>query len=326
MKCARLYLTAITLLSGALQVHAQQVSLPEYTMEQRWERLGFLMVGMQAAAIALGESNGMTPDEVGKFIGEFFSTSWLGGAEASQYLTGLYRNFMAMPGATAEVVSATPTGVTARFNRPGARKYGPGGRVMGVSGEQIEAMNVVIDEVIADWVGVSFEQRQDGDFNVVTLGTEYGPIVASDDIRWARGSYLSWLNSLQLLSLRMSTGMSAAEVGAADAELYGPTWSASTPWRLYRGMVWNQMSDPDTDCEVLSASPDEVRAKCREHYRDVVTQNQQRFNVTAEDVFESGRAFASGIAEHLGLRWEETLQGGFRMITSAAVKRMDIGP
>ena len=45
--------------------------------------------------------------------------------------------------------------------------------------------------------------------------------------------------------------MSAQEMGAADAELYAPTWNADTPWRFFRGMVWNQMSDPDTDCEVF---------------------------------------------------------------------------
>jgi hypothetical protein len=136
-------------------------------------------------ADALGESNDMTAEEVGRFVGEYFSTSWLGGAEASQYLNGLYRNFMAMPGATADVMRSTPTTVTARFNRPGTRKY--------------------------------------------------GPIVASDDIRWARGTYLSWLTWMPLLSLRMENGLSAAEIGAADAELYGPTWSARTPWQLFRG-------------------------------------------------------------------------------------------
>lgn len=315
MKRPYLPLALAAMFAGNSGVHAQELTLPEYTMEQRWERLGFLMVGMQAAAVALGESKGMSPEEVGEFIGHFFATSWLGGAEAGQYVTGVYRNFMAMPGAAAEVLSSSPTAATVRFNRPDERKHGPGRRTMGVSAESIQAMNLATNKVVAEWVGVAFDQRSDGDFDIATFETEYGPIVASEDIRWARGSYLSWLNTLQLLSMRMQDGMSAAEVGAANAELYGPTWNARTPWRLFRGMVWNQMTDPDFECEVLSASPTEVRARCRQQYVALVTQNEARFGVTAQDVFESGRAFASGIAEQMGLRWTETLEGEYRVIT-----------
>jgi hypothetical protein len=294
---------------------AQEIKLPEYTVEQRWQRLASLMVGWEAAMVAFGEAKGMSAEEVGTWVGEFFSTSWLSGAEASQLLVGMNRNFMSMPDATVEIVATTPTTVTARLNRPAEERLGPGRRTMGVPGDDIQTMLSAVDDAIAAWVGVRLSRQVQGDHDVLTLETEYGPIQASDDLRWARGSYLSWLTFLQLMSLRMQDGMTAAEIGAADAELYAPTWTADTPWRFFRGIVWNQMSDPNTDCEVLSASPDEVRARCRQHYRDLVERNASRFNVTPEDIFESGRAFAMGVADYLELAWTETLEDGYRMIT-----------
>ena len=315
-------LTAFTVVASAaaisipaVPVRAQDVQLPTYSTEQRWDRLAFLNLGWQAAFVALGREKGMTPEEVGQFAGEFFAPGWIGGAEGVQLLRGFYRNFMSLPGASVEVVGSTPTSVTARFNRPIDAWLAPGGSTMGVTRAEIDAMFEAIDAAIAEWVGVSVERRADGDHDVLTFTTEYGPIRAGDEIRCSRGAYRSWLTGRQLMSLQMASGLSAREVGEADAKLYGPGWTARTPWQLYRGMVWNWMTDPDTHCEVLSASPTEVRARCALNYRQVVEQNQERFNVTVQDVFESNRAFAAGVADQLGMQWTETLDGDDRVIT-----------
>lgn len=297
---------------------AQDLQLPEYTVEQRWDRLAFLTVGLQAALVALGDEHGMTPEETGQWLGEFFSDTWLSGAEASQLLTGMNRNFMAFPGASVEVLASTPTTVTARFNRPQEEYFGPAGETIGVPGEDILTMLAASDDAVAEWAGVAVERRAEDDADVLTLETLYGPIEASPEIRWARGSYLSWLTWLQFMSHRMADGTTAREIGEQDAELYGPSWSARTPWRFFRGMIWNQMTDPNAECEVLSASPTEVRARCAQHYRQVADQNEARFGVTAQDVFEANRAFAEGVAEHLGMVWTEELVDGSRMITVTA--------
>jgi len=310
--CATLH--ASTLL-GISPLFAQDIELPEYTTEQRWQRLGTLMVGWQAAMVAFGEAQGMSAEEVGMWVGEFFSKGWLSGREASQMLRSFNRNFMAMPDAFVEVIDTTPTSVTARHNHPIEPFLGPGGRSNGVSGDEISTMLRALDDVIAEWNGVGLEREVQSEYDVLTMKTKYGPIRASDRIRWNRNAYLSWLNWLQLLSMRMESGMTAQEVGAADAEIYGPGWGSQTPWQLYRGMVWNWMTDPDADCETLSASPEEVQARCKQHYREVVEGSQEYHNVTPEDVFESGRAFAVGVADQLGMVWIETLEDGYRMIT-----------
>ena len=305
----------IALLALAPPVQAQDLELPDYSDDQRWERLAFLMVGWEAAIIALGKEHDMTPAETGAWVGEFFSQGWLGGAEAAQFMRGTYRNFMSFPGAEAEMLSSTPTTASVRFNRPGDAYLQAGGQVLGVSSDDIHAMMRELNGTIADWVGVELEQRAEGDHDVLSMETLYGPIRASNESRWARGSYLSWLTWLQYFSTRMSSGATAVEVGAEDAEMYGPGWTARTPWALFRGMLWNQMSDPNMECEVLSASPEEVRAHCPQHYLAVVEQNEERFGVTSDDIFESSRAFAEGVAEQLGMRWSEELDDGNRVIS-----------
>jgi hypothetical protein len=304
----------VSIVLGARPLPAQEVTIPEYTPEQRWNRLALLVNGSRAALVALGREHGMTPEQTGQWLGKFFSQDWLSGAEAGQLLWGMHRNFMAMPGATVEVLASTPTSVTARFNRPEESQFGAGNRVIGIPGEDIQAMTRAMDAAIAEWAGVAIEHRAEADHDILTLTTKYGPIEASDGLRWARRSYLSWINWLELMSVRKQAGLSARQIGEAGAKLYGPGWTARTPWQLFRGMVWNFMSDINTECEVLSASPSEVRGRCREDYRQLVLNQQERTGVTPEDVFESGRAFAVGVADQLGMRWEESLVDGYREI------------
>jgi len=175
-------------------------------------------------------------------------------------------------------------------------------------------MMMALNRTLAEWVGVTLEHRADGEWDVLTFTTKYGPIQASDHLRWGRQSYLSMLTWLQFMSLQKKQGLSARQIGEADAKLYGPGWTARTPRQLFRGMAWNWMSDMNTECEVLSASPTEVRGRCPMPYREMILNNQEQTGVTPEEVFESGRAFAIGVADQLGMRWEESMVNGFREI------------
>lgn len=301
----------------ALPLNAQSsdLQLPEYTATQRWQRLAGGAVWWQAALLEFGKEQGMTPEEVGAWVGEFFSQGWLGGQEASPFAVALNRNHMGWPDASSEVLSSTPTSVTIRFNRPWEAVVGPDGQLGGVTSPEFQAMSRAANLAVADWVGIDVAWDEEEDHDVLTLRTEYGPIRASNDLRWARGAYLSWLDGFALLEMKMESGMTAREVGRAAGELYGPGWTATTPWRLYRGMTWNAMGDPNTDCEVLSASPDEVRARCSTAYTELrVSQAANYFDITAEDVLENWQAFAESVAEQLGMRWEESRSDGYRMI------------
>ena len=75
------------------------------------------------------------------------------------------------------------------------------------------------------------------------------------------------------------------------------------------------MGDPNTDCEVLSASPTEVRARCATGYTEQrINQSSAYSSVTLEDVLQNGRAFAVSVAEQLGMSWEESWANGYREI------------
>ncbi|HSG09948.1 MAG TPA: hypothetical protein VLA36_16430 [Longimicrobiales bacterium] len=304
-------------LCGVEPVIAQQsdVELPEYTAEQRWQRLANGAVWWQAAMLAFGKQQGMTPEEIGAWVGDFFSQGWLGGQEAAPFAVAMNRNHMSWPGASAEVLASTPTTVQVRFNRPWEDVIGPDRRLGGSTTGEFQAMQRATNMAVADWVGIDVAWDEQEESDVLTLRTEYGPIQASDDIRWARGAYLSWNSFFNLLELRMQSGMTARDVGIANGELYGPGWTATTPWQLFRGMLWNAMGDPNTDCEVLSASPSEVRARCAIAYTaERIGQSSAYFDVTLDDVLESGRAFAESVAEQLGMRWEESWDDAYRTI------------
>lgn len=68
---------------------------------------------------------------------------------------------------------------------------------------------------------VDLQRTREADHDVLTFTTEYGPLVAGDDIRWARSSFFDWLSGIQLMALRKAQGLSAREVGEV-AEAGGP--------------------------------------------------------------------------------------------------------
>lgn len=298
----------------SLIAQSTDIELPEYTDEQRWRRAATGTLSFQAALIAMGRERGMSAEEVGVWVGEFFSQAWVGGLEARQLVVGMYRNHMSSPGASAEILETSPTTVKARFNRPMDPVIGADRQHLGVSADEFYAMYGGTSTAVADWVGVELTRDSQDDHDVLTMTTQYGPIQISDRSRWGRQAGLSSQTWYRLLELRMQSGMTAREVGQADGELYGPGWSSTTPWSLFRGMVRNQMGDPTTDCEVLSGSPDEVRGRCVITAVLRVRQSSNYVSVTVEDVLESGRAFAESVAEQRGMVWEESWDDTHRTI------------
>jgi len=297
---------------------AQDAELREYTTEQRWRRQGRLLVDLYSAVVALGEANDMTAEEVGSWIGEFYvERGWMTGMDADGFTRWLHRNVTSMTGAEAEVVGSDPDSITVRFNRPVESRMGAGDQNLGVSAGEIGAMLRAIDEAIAEGVGIGLEREIAEDHDVLTITSLYGQFdVANNDIRWARAGFFNWLNWLQFMSAQKASGKTAREIGEADAALHAPGWSGSrTPWQLLRGMIWNEMSNPNAECEVLSASADEVRARCRQYWIGVVEANEESFGVTPEDVYESGRAFRQGVAEYLGMKWSQEIVDGWVVMT-----------
>lgn len=306
---------AFLILAGPSAAQDAELRLPEYTDQQRWQRLALNLVWTQAALLELGKEKGMTPEEVGRWAGSFYARGWLGGQEAGSYAVAMNRNHMGWPGAAAEVLAASATTAEIRFNRPWESVIGPDRQIGGQTTAEFREMIRAVNEEISAWVGIDVAWEEGEDQDVLRLRTEYGPIQASNDIRWARGAFLSWNGVFTVLEMKKEAGMTAREIGLEAGELYGPGWTATTPWRLLRGMLWNAMGDPNTECEVLSASPAEVRATCDITYTaQRVRQGGTYFDVTLADVLENNRAFAESVAEQLGMRWEESWDDARRTI------------
>ena len=310
------FVLAFLFLAGRPLIAQQSaVELPEYTDQERWERLGMNASWWQAAFLELGKVNGMTPEEVGEFFADYYSQAWTGGRTAEGVLFYLHRNHMAWPGASVEVISSAPAVVTARFNRPMDTYIGADEAFGGHTADEVYAMRRAADVALADFLGATAEKESDNGDDILTLETQWEPINAGNDMRWARGAYLAWVNQLRLLDLQMKGGLTAREAGLENARLYAPGWAAQTPWALFRGMTWNGMTDPAQECEVLEASAEEVQARCRIHFAATVEGLSGYYDVTVEDVLESWRGFAEGIAEHLGMRWDETWNEEWRTFT-----------
>lgn len=305
---------SILLLRGPIAAQQPDIELPEYTDQQRWERLGMNCAWWQAGLLELGKVNGMSPEEVGKFMAKYYSQAWTGGFEAATVLYYLNRNHMAWPGATMEILSSSPTAVSARFNRPLDTYIGEDGVFGGHSAEEIHAMRRAAEVALVDFLGATLEKEEEDGHDVLTVQARYDGINAATAQRWYRLAYLSGNWEMTVLDLMMKQGMTAQQIGEHWAKTYGPAWESETPWQLYRGMTWNLMTDPLAECEVLSASADEVRARCRIFQDLRVQQSTDYTDVTLEDVLVSGRAFAEGVAEQRGLQWEESWDEEWRTI------------
>jgi hypothetical protein len=312
-----LLLVALLVPAGApVEAQTREFELPEYTDQQRWNRLAFGLVSFQAALLELGKKHGMSPEEVGAFTGEFFSSGWLAGIESTPFAVALNRNHMGYPNATAEVVSYDDWEVEVRFNRPWEEWVGLDRQMMAITSDEFLAMQRGLHLALSERVGITTTWDEDGDHDVLTLRTDYGPITADDNLRYGRMAYLGFLTSTQLLDEQMKrSGLSARDLGLQQGDLFAPSWGSVTPWGLFRGMTWNALAwDRTYDCEVVSASPEEVNARCTHTFEQRIGQVSGYFDVTVDDLLENLRGFAERVAEHRGMRWEETWEPGVRII------------
>jgi hypothetical protein len=150
---------------------AQTPQWPDYTQEQRWSRMAQLGTLGVVAAMAYAKEQGASLEEFGRWWGDLFAPSW---GQAGTYgpvevMRGMRRNFLSWPTMEVEVLSQTETSVTARVNRPWAAYFGDSGSWYGVSLEEYERVNSMFMRRIADYHGLTFEERRDGDGLVLTF-------------------------------------------------------------------------------------------------------------------------------------------------------------
>jgi len=293
-----------------------QGDLPQYTDQQRWQRTATLSLSSMASLVALGKSRGMTIEEIGTWLGNFYRDGWTGGLDARQLAVSFRRNNLSHPAGKVEMVTYTDSLVVARYFDPNLAQIGPDDDYYGMSRGEYLQINRLVDRIIADWVGVSLEERQDGDWTVATMRNKYEAPRASTNLRWRRSAVLATDFLLSSVHAAKAAGKTPAQAGQADATLWKSTWSGvDTPWRLFRGMTWNNMLDPNLVCTVQSATATQVKARCNRPWLGTVRNLEATTKVTVAEFEAYWLAYEQGIADAIGMTWQVTLDGEDRLIT-----------
>lgn len=315
----RMLLTAATL-GGATLAMAQGAApaIPEYTNDQRWGRLAFLNLSAFATEVALGKSRGMTVDEIGKWLGDYYTATWAGGLDARQFAISIRLNSMSHPASRVELPTFTDSLVVMRLNTPELADFGPDRRLRELTLDEHRTLLRHINQRIADHVGVALEQRYDGDWLVLTMRNRYQAPRASDELRWNRAAFVNKVFGVNVIFFAKAAGKTPLAAGTEAGKTWASTWTASdTPWRLFRGMVWNAMTDPNLVCEVQSASSSMVRGKCNRPWIATVQANAERTGVSVEDYEAYMLGTEQAVAASLGMSWNVQVDGDYRVITAS---------
>jgi hypothetical protein len=155
-------------------LNAQLVDLTdERTAEQKWIRSVNLIDFMWIAIIGHGKSLGQTPEQVGKFIGEFAAPSWgaTGSRTLASFVRGMYRNYNLYADLEFEVLSETEAEVHVRMNIPYVSSFGENGERNGVTLEELQQVIFLGYEGIADHLGFDMTHEINGDWIECTVKT-----------------------------------------------------------------------------------------------------------------------------------------------------------
>jgi hypothetical protein len=291
-------------------------SLPEYTNDQRWGRLAYLELSGMVSEIALGKTKGMTVDEIGAWLGEFYTRGWVGGLDARQMATSFRLNNLSHPQARVEMTTFTDTLVVMRSFATDVADFGPDRQNLGVTIDEYRKVFAHVNRIIADHVGVALDQRYDGDWLVLTMRNGYRLPQAAAEQRWARAANSFKLATLDVIRGAKASGKTARDAGAESAKVWAGTWSAvDTPWRLFRSMTWNSMVDPNYVCDLESANATMVRARCNRPWVATVNAQAERTGVSLADYEAYMLASEQGVATAIGMTWEVRMDGDWRVIT-----------
>lgn len=171
MKIRSLFLSVALVAGFSVQARTQvvEVQLPTLTEAQNWNRMEFHWASFLAGAIAYAKSKGEGVEALGHSMGKLFAPGWADTLSPAGLIRGMYRNAAAWKDFQLQVVTATQTSVTARFNRPWVPDFGTSGNLNGATPEDADTFLRIVYEEIAAAHGLVYEQRRDGQQLVVTV-------------------------------------------------------------------------------------------------------------------------------------------------------------
>jgi hypothetical protein len=155
-------------------VTAQGVDLTDNrTIEQKWTRsvvfVDFAWMGM----IAYGKSMGRTPEQLGRWMGEWGSLSWGTPGEMSlpAFVRQMFLNYHLWDELEFDVLTENEREIRVRMNVPYASFFGEEGERYGVTLQEFQQVWCLTYEGIADYLGFDMSHEIGGDWIEFTVGT-----------------------------------------------------------------------------------------------------------------------------------------------------------
>jgi hypothetical protein len=172
MKRQLLTLAAVLLAPLSLLAQDPPDALPEYTEQQRWQRAAWGGDVAMLMALRFAKAQGMTAEEFGRQLGLLYAPSWgePDGRTPLQFYSGLRLNLMAQPTLELELLEHSDDRVVARSNRYTRAVFGEFDRFGTISIEEYERMFEVSMATIADYLGMTYALRPDGEHLLHTIG------------------------------------------------------------------------------------------------------------------------------------------------------------
>ena len=136
--------------------------------------------------------------------------------------------------------------------------------------------------------------------------------------RWTRAAQLGAAVSVAWIKHAKDQGMTPEDLGEVWAEIFGPPrgWTgADTPWRLFRGIAYNFMSNPGQTVEVLEAGDSMVRGRFNRPWVEWIAGMEEDYGVPVSEYEAVLATFGESLAEHHGMMWDQRVQEGDLVIT-----------
>ena len=126
----------------------------------------------------------------------------------------------------------------------------------------------------------------------------------------SRQAWLAVGSAVLGISFAKSVGKTAEDFGRYMVELWAPGWSASkgSPIRMIRGMYRNLSLNPNFKMEIFESSESEVKGRMTVNGIGNFTGGMY-YGVSLEEFMRCWGVWQEGLADYLGLVWEENFDG-----------------
>lgn len=131
--------------------------------------------------------------------------------------------------------------------------------------------------------------------------------------RWERASSQLTVSFVAAIAYAKSMGQTAEDYGNAVVKLFTPGWGepGSGTLGVIGGMNRNYLMFTESEFELVDQSATSVTARSNRPWMKYFGEDEMWYGVTLEEYENTFQIFNSGLAEYLGLGYEEWVEDGW---------------